>query len=682
MSTSSPNLRFAFHNQVQALKWVDRSRGELLVLDALPGYGKTAFLTKLKTKYETQKWRCSLISFKRARSKLDAVTATIEEISTEPIESPEDLDQALDVLLKQLQSRQPQALMFDDVHYLEKEALDWVKRELASELKQELKDLTDDNFLLIFSGHSICGPTRWPTIRKPIKLTAFHREVINHFIEKNNISVLWQDRSQNYCPSVVDRIFQFSGGHPRASLGLLQELKDGWIPSRSLRRRKDLRVFEKHVQKELSKFVENLDPVYQTYLSHLIIFRYVDVPVLEFIKQKYQVSVKQTDLKLIEKFLQCNLLYSPSNSLGMKALDPVFRLSSLAKMLFKDPEQYSKQHKSAQEIYQNWAATKNWSYDVIRCLKESIYHCLSRMEGKECLEEPSELIDCLRYGIRILNHKQTEMIDPPKSVLETLLDDDEEIQYLLQKLEIDWIKLLKYSFFAYSGTAITVIDIPTVNQTVQDQCKTMTTVLINDIGEVSGTGFWIALNQQYYVVTCAHVIKQLKSSEGDLVKVRTFGPNAQDLDLKVLWYRVPSSQSEKDWSARQDIAILGLVSEKELRLSIGCWSNLLPLSDEPININGYQKISPLYSFGYPASKHLKGDSFPSLVFKEKVANGFIKLLNRGSNSVEGGVSGAPLCHIEGEHLVAMIHAKSGTDVVYCIPSTTILDVLKDVRSCL
>ncbi|MFG6103808.1 trypsin-like peptidase domain-containing protein [Leptothoe sp. EHU-05/26/07-4] len=651
------------------------------MLDALPGYGKTAFLTKLKTEYETQEWRCSLISLKRARSKMDAVTAAIEEISAESIESPEDLQHALDILLEQLQSRQPQALMFDDVHYLEKETLDWVKRELARELKQELKDLTDDNFLLIFSGHSICGPSpsRWPTVRKPIKLTAFHREVINHFIEKNNIPVLWQDRSQNYCPSVVDRIFQFSGGHPRASLGLLQELKNGWIPSRSLRRRKDLRVFKKHVEKELSRFVENLDPGFRTYLSHLIIFRRVDLAILRFIEQKYQVSVEQTDLKLIEKFLQCNLLYSPQNSPGIKALDPVFRLGSLAQMLFKDPEQYSEQHRFAQEIYQEWAATKKWSYnDVIRCLKESIYHCLSRMEEQDRLEESSELMDCLHYGIQILNYRQTEIMDSPRSVLETLLDDDEESQYLLQKLDVDWIKLLKYAFLSYSDTVVED-DIRTLNQTVQDQCKTMTTVLINDIGEVSGTGFWITLNQQYYVVTCAHVIKQLESSEGNLVKVRTFGPNVQDLNLKVLWYRVPEARSEKDWSARQDIAILGLVSEKAPRLPVVCWDDLLPLSSDPINLNEHRQAMTLYSFGYPASKHLKGDSFSSLVFKEKVANGFLKLLNRGPANVEGGVSGAPLCHIEGRELVGMIHAKIGTDIVYCIPSTTILGILGEVR---
>ncbi|MEO0868396.1 MAG: AAA family ATPase, partial [Cyanobacteria bacterium J06642_11] len=163
MSTSpSSNPRFAFYNQDHAFNRVRNSLGELVVLDTLPGCGKTAFLNKLKTEYKTQQWQCSLIPLKRARNEMDTVTAAIESISDRPIEAPDSLAQALHSLLEQLQPGQPQALMFDDVQCLGTQALDWVKRKLARDLQRELKDLTDNKFLLIFSGHSIRGTTPWP----------------------------------------------------------------------------------------------------------------------------------------------------------------------------------------------------------------------------------------------------------------------------------------------------------------------------------------------------------------------------------------------------------------------------------------------------------------------------------------------------------------------------------------
>ena len=650
-----------------------------MVLDALPGYGKTAFLTKLRAEYETQQWQCSLIPLNRARNEMDTVTAAIEAISDKTIEAPDSLSQALHILLEQLQPGQPQALMFDDVQCLGTQALDWVKRKLARDLQRELKDLTDNKFLLIFSGHSIRGTTPWPTGSRSIELTAFQRGAINQFIDAINRPDLLQGRSQNYRRFVVDRILQFSGGHPRASVALLQELENGWTPSRSLSRQQDLKVFEKHVERELNKFVEELDPVCQTYLSHLTIFRSIDFATLRVIEQKYELSGQQNPTQLMSIFRQCNLLHSNRYAPGVKALNPVFRLGSLARMSLRDTEQYAKQHQFAQNTYQNWAASRSRSADdVIRCLGESIYHCLSRLEDQERLEEQSEFINCLHYSIQILNHRETEIMDSPRSILETILEGDEDSQTLLQKLGADWTQLLNFAFVSYANTPVEE-DAQHQRQTIKTQCKTMTLVLSNDTGDVSGTGFWVALNQQVYVVTCAHVLKQLQCAVGDSVKARTFGPNIQDLELEVLWYRVPHHQRDRDWSARQDVAILRPLATTSPETSVTELPNLLPLSAESMSINEYRQSATLYSFGYPAPKRLKGDSFSSLVFDEYVGNGFIKLLNLGATKVEGGVSGSPLCHLEGQQVVGMIHARLGADVVYCIPATTILEVLADLQ---
>ncbi|MEO0868536.1 MAG: serine protease, partial [Cyanobacteria bacterium J06642_11] len=512
-----------------------------------------------------------------------------------------------------------------------------------------------------------------------IELKAFQRGAINQFMDAMNRPDLLQGRSQNYRRFVVDRILQFSGGHPRASIGLLQELENGWTPSRSLSRQQDLKVFEKHVERELNKFVEKLDPVCQTYLTHLTIFRSINFATLRVIEQKYELAGQQNPTQLMSTFRQCNLLHSHRDVPGIKTLNPIFRLGSLARLSLRNTEQYAKQHQFAQNTYQNWAASHRRSADdVIRCLGESIYHCLSRMEDQERLEEQAEFMNCLHYSIQILNHRETETMDSPRSILATILEDDEDSQALLQKLGVDWTRLLNFAFVSYTHTPIEE-DAQHQKQTVRTQCKTMTLVLSNDTGDVSGTGFWVALNQQGYVVTCAHVLKQLQCAEGDSVTARTFGPNIQDLELEVLWYKVPHHQGDRDWSARQDVAILRPLATTSPETGL---PDLLPLSTESMSINEYRQSATLYSFGYPAPKRLKGDSFSSLVFDEYVGNGFIKLLNLGATKVEGGVSGSPLCHLEGQQLVGMIHARLGADVVYCIPATTILEVLTDLQNSL
>ena len=683
MTNSSPSLKFAFHNQEQALNRVKNSLGELVVLDALPGYGKTAFLTKVKAEYETLEWRCALAPLERARSEIDAVTATIEAITAETVEPLDNLPQALGLLIDQLQPGQPLALMFDDVQCLEAEALDWVKLKLAPSLQEELQDLTGHNFLLIFSGHNISSSTQWPKGSRFIALTEFQREAIHQFIDVANIAEFWGNRPANYRYFVVDRIFSFSGGHPRASIGLIQELRSGWKPSRRLAPQQDLEVFERHVERELNKFTQNLAPVYQAYLFHLVIFRSIDFATLKVIEQKYELPEEQNPTQLIKTFRQCNLLLSNRYAPSLTVLNPVFRLGSLARMMLQQSDQYPILHRFAQQTYQNWAGNHSRTADdVIRCLRESIYHCLSRMEEQRRLEEQPEFMECLHYSIRILNRRQTEMLDSPRSILETLLDGDEDSRTLLQQLDSDWIRLLNFAFAAYPHSTVPDDTLQQI-QAAQDQCKAMTLVLTDEVGEVMGTGFWAArderLDEQLYVVTCAHVIKQLRRSEGDRVQARTFGPNVQDLDLEVLWCRVPEDRSAKDWTARQDIAILCPVLQAASQTPDLDRADLLPLNSEALTLNQYQQSATLYSFGYPAPKRLKGESFSSLVCDEQVGNGFVKLLNLGSSKVEGGVSGAPLSHVEGKQLIGMIHAKLGADVVYCIPAATILEVLANMN---
>ena len=163
------------------------------------------------------------------------------------------------------------------------------------------------------------------------------------------------------------------------------------------------------------------------------------------------------------------------------------------------------------------------------------------------------------------------------------------------------------------------------------------------------------------------------------MQARTFGPNVQDLDLEVVWRQVPEDRSDKDWTARQDIAILRPIpNAASQRPDLGL-ADLLPLNPDALTLNQYQQSATLYSFGYPAPKRLKGESFSSLICDEQVGNGFVKLLNLGANKVEGGVSGAPLSHLEGKQLIGMIHAKLGADVVYCIPAAAILEVLADMN---
>ena len=84
----------------------------------------------------------------------------------------------------------------------------------------------------------------------------------------------------------------------------------------------------------------------------------------------------------------------------------------------------------------------------------------------------------------------------------------------------------------------------------------------------------------------------------------------------------------------------------------------------------------LYSFGFPSTKHLKGESFNNLIWDGQVGNGFVKLINLGKTKVEPGVSGSPLVDLMQKQIIGMIHARSSNDVIYGIPARSLAQILR------
>ena len=679
MVTDPHSLNFEFYNQDRALKQLNSSRGHLCILDALPGYGKTAFLSKIKIEYEKLEWRCVLVDLEetQARNELDTVAATIQNLCNEEEEIDiQDLHHAVEILVDKICPEQSIALMFDHVQCLHAQTLEWIRSDLSSKLRQELRKRTGNKFLLIFSGHNIGHPGQWPLGSRLIQLTEFQREAINELIDIADISELQNFIDYRHC--IVEKIFQFSGGHPRSSIKLIEELKAGWIPFQTGENR-DMKIFEKHIEPELGKITEGLEEVYKTYLFHLVVFRSISFDTIRAVEQGYSLEERKNPLQVISEFRQNSLFlpnrYAPS---ATPVLNPFIRQGWLAYMMLYHKTQYQAAHRFAQVTYQSWSEKNSYRIDdVINSLRESIYHCLSQivsqLDREQSLEENSELINCLHHCIKVLNQRKEETMERDSHlILENILNEDEESIFLLQQLNADWSQLLRYAFFIPNPE-----NSISENQKTRDRCKALTIALmsIDDAGKIAGTGFWVWYRDRFYVITCAHVIEELQKSEGDILTGRTFGPPIHDLSMKVIWFRTPKDMHPQSWTAKQDVAILRPLFDSEICESDLNLNDLLPSLERDFTTLERYRQSLLYSFGYPGATNFRGESFPNLLFGDQAGSGFFKLVNQGSAEVDRGVSGSPLCHVESKQVVGMIQSKFGRNVAYCIPSITILEVL-------
>jgi hypothetical protein len=701
MTPSQPNP-IVFHNQEKALNQVRGSVGNLVVLDALPGYGKTAFLEKLREEYqERPRWHCGFIRLERGQTTLVEFFLLIlnglgDDISfaSRRITDLSETD-VLNALVNCLQKWNKEvciALFIDDVDYLDRSAFDCLKYKFCEGLKGLLSSATYNQFLLIFSGRNLRQNGDWSiTESNYVYLTPFQRVTIGHFLDEARLPQLQNAlteatyRTRNL---FIDRIYRLTGGHPRASIRLIEALQTReWQPLRmnigTLVRDRDFEAFQAYVVVELARLTEGLENTYIRYFPTLLVFRILHSSIVKAVRQKEEFSDSCVPLTFIQALTSRNLAAQEGATI-FHQLNPVLRQGRLAQMILsQDPQEkeiYRDLHHFAQQVYQTLNFDNDDPERVHTYIRESLYHCLCLYSNDENpspnrQELLSALKQCLHQGLQVLDRLDPEDQEEVQSVLLRLIQRDEEITALLQEHELKWSDVVTNAIDSFTSSPQFQRIIPgggiDSQYQSQEQAKALTIALLDDNGKVKGTGFWVRGNAEGsypQVLTCAHVVKELNKQEGGLLRGRTFGPDPQEITLEVVWYQIPNDRPE-DWSAQEDIAILRMVQPEVVIPSL-----LFDLNLDPQMYLKTQSMM-LYSFGFPSTKHLKGESFNNLIWDGQVGNGFAKLINLGKTKVEPGASGSPLVDLMQRQIIGMIQARSSNDVVYCIPARSLAQIL-------
>jgi len=716
-SQSSQSNPIVFHNQEKALNQVRGSIGNLVVLDALPGYGKTAFLEKLMEEYQSRsRWYCCFIALERMNTTLvDFYLLILRNLcndtsfSSRRVTTFNDTD-VLNALVDRLEKWDKEisiALFIDNVDYLDQSAFNCLKDKFCEELKSLLSSATYNQFLLIFSGCNLRQNGDWSIIANNyVYLTPFQRVTFGHFLDDANLPQLQNTlteatyRTRNL---FIDRIYRLTGGHPRASIRLIRALQaQEWQPVLmnigTLFRQRDFEVFQAYVMNELVQLTEGLENTYSRYFPTLLVFRILHSSIVKAVRKKEEFSDSCAPLTFIQALVSRNLA-TQEEATRFPQLNPVLRHGRLAQMILsqnpQDKEIYRNLHHFSQQVYENLnfdntdperVQTDNIDPERVQTyIRESLYHCLClysndenpRLKRQEFL---LSLKQCLLRGLQVLNRLDPEDQEDIQLVLLRLIQRDEEIIALLQEHELRWSDVVSNaidSFVPISQPQSIISDVAInpqyLSQESQKQAKSLTIALLGEDGKVKGTGFWVRdgnpLTPYTQVVTCAHVVKELKQEVGGRVKGRTFGPDPQEITLKVSYYKVPNDRPE-DWSGQEDIAILDMVEPEVVIPS--------PLFDLNLDTQMYLKTQSmmLYSFGFPSTKHLKGESFNNLIWDGQVGNGFVKLINLGKTKVEPGASGSPLVDLMQKQIIGMIHARSSNDVIYGIPARSLAQILR------
>ena len=706
MSQQSPSQLnpIVFHNQEKALNQVRGSIGNLLVLDALPGYGKTAFLEKLREEYQSRsRWYCCFIALERVNTTLvDFYLLILKNLcndisfASRRVTTFNDTD-VLSTLVARLQQWDKEiciALFIDNVDYLDQSAFDCLKDKFCEEFKNLLSSATYNQFLLIFSGCNLRQNGDWSiTANNYVYLTPFQRVTIGHFLDDANLPQLQNTLTEATYRTrklFTDRIYRLTGGHPRASIRLIKALQaKEWQPIEmnigTLVRQRDFDVFQNYVLEELTQLTEGLENTYTRYFPTLLVFRILHSSIVKAVRQKKEFSDSCAPLTFIRALASRNLATQEEATI-FHQLNPVLRQGRLAQMILsqnpQEKEIHQNLHHFAQQVYQNLNFDNTDPERVQTYIRESLYHCLClysndenpRLKRQEFL---LSLKQCLLRGLQVLNRLDPEDQEEVQSGLLRLIQRDEEIIALLQEHELKWSDVVSNaidSFVPISQPQSIISDVAINPQYLsQEQAKSLTIALLGEDGKVKGTGFWVRdgnpLTPYTQVVTCAHVVKELKQEVGGRVKGRTFGPDPQEITLEVSYYQVPNDRPE-DWSGQEDIAILDMVQPEVVIPS--------PLFDLNLDPQMYLKTQSmmLYSFGFPSTKHLKGESFNNLIWDGQVGNGFVKLINLGKTKVEPGVSGSPLVDLMQKQIIGMIHARSSNDVIYGIPARSLAQILR------
>ncbi|NET33816.1 MAG: AAA family ATPase [Cyanothece sp. SIO1E1] len=672
-----------FRNRSVELRKLSASRGEIVVVDALSGYGKTAFLKEVARQYDEQQWLVCYISLNSRMQPRDIWTETLRELDRDIAIEPSSFNHFLAAIASSSRLQNIDvAVLFDDIHTLSNDTLEWLTQVFAYQVLEALRKIrrSDDGFLLVFSGNNIAHSilTTWPLDRRSIYLHPFDRSTIQEFIdavpnEKFQYSL---SRVARYRKWLTEKLTRLCGGHPRALLNLLGEIESGdWLPNPALDEHREFyqSLFERHVLVELDNLTRELSESYRQLLENLCIYRTVNSETVKVVLQDSTVDNNENSLKVVQT-LRHHKLYLAKE----KVLDPVIRNGLTTRLMIEDPQRYVALNRTALEFYKEQLARFDGAKQPFESAQnlaaEAIYHCLCYSR------EVPDLKNCLSFTTRHLDELLTTQADEEeftgKEIIIELVDGDEDIRTLLYDYDISLKEVFreieneKASIFR-NETDVTGIELTT----------RYTSGIVGLLGEdqaslrVVGTGYLVWHIDQWLVITCAHILNSLRLQEGDTVSLKHLMPTINRFEAQVLKFN-PPNDSPLSWNAYDDVAILRPL-------------DLLPTNNlTPFPLYQGEHYSSIYPtgeqsicFGYPHDRHTRGSFIKDLDYANTVANGFIELSNGEDQKIKPGFSGAPWGHKGAQAVVGMVQTvlKNGGRT-YLIPSSIILKVISDYFS--
>jgi hypothetical protein len=194
-------------------------------------------------------------------------------------------------------------------------------------------------------------------------------------------------------------------------------------------------------------------------------------------------------------------------------------------------------------------------------------------------------------------------------------------------------------------------------------------ITTDDGAQILGTGFLTAFADKVYAVTCAHVLRSIRKSEGQSVTLKPLVSESELLHATVCWMDVPQGVEPKNWTAAQDIAIL--------RFDAPLLSQLKPLILSQESCIGK---AGCFCFAYLEKREHKGAWIEGISCGREVADRFVELGQSGKTLIDKGASGAPLSDAQG-NIAGMVQAfLKGEDVAYLTPAQKIQTVLERLQS--
>lgn len=678
LDSTTPSNRYL--NRVHELQRVKNSSGEIVIIDALSGYGKTAFLEEITRRFINERaWLVFCIATNSEMQPRDILTRIMHYLSDENADDTR-ISSSADLLTQLAHSPQLEnkglAILFDDVHKLTRDTLVWLQKELAPNLMDELYKISRGHCLLVFSGYNI---TNSPGFRPPyrsIPLLPFNRNTIEEFIEAvpNDNFQFFLRNSANNKKWLIKKLVNSCGGHPRSLLKILREIESGrWLPHPIHSEETYQDIFKEYVLREVENLISGLNDSYCKILKSLCVYRSINSNIVKAIQQDADVANNDDPLTVTRKLRNHKLVVSDTLS-KKKVLDPLIRNGLTTHLMMDNHQRYVKLNETAFKAYKDWLESFDETRpfeDALDLARDAIYHCLCHSRLRQ------DLRDCLRFISRCLDNllaiqEVGEGITSKQEIIDHVRDD-EDIQTMLSDYslviedELDALEREEFPSFSkredavsykYDSGIVAILDGEGVGQ------------------NVVGTGFLSQYDDRWLVITCTHVLQKLSCQQGSTLHLRHYLPKIGNFTAEVLKYNPPDSPPIK-WTAYQDVAILEPLTPS---FSDNIRPFLLSVDEQP----NYPVDKKSICFGYAQDRVDRGTRIEGLSYLNPVANGFV-VLRDSKSKVKPGVSGAPWGHRDTETIVGMvqsIYASSHTleDEAYLIPAPTILQVVKDYFS--